>query len=134
MALVINSAPATGHKFIPASQKGLEDPFTVYLKPLDSRDLLMLEDEVVVKKGEDTLFLASGSYAFKVVQKTLRDWENIVDTEGKPEVLRKDISGEASAESVGIIPSELITEISNAISAVSRDPGSYQLYFVDEEE
>jgi len=134
MALVVNSAPQGGHKFIPSSQKGQENPFTVYLKPLDSRDLLLLEDEVVVKKGEDTMFLASGSYSFKVVQKTLVSWENINDDDGKEHVLVKDISGEAAAESVGIIPSDMITEISNAISAISRDPSTFQLFFADVEE
>ena len=134
MALVINSVPQSGHKFIPSSQKGQENPFTVYLKPLDSRALLTLEDEVVVKKGEDTVYLASGSYAFKVLQKTLVSWENINDEDGLPHVLVKDASGDASAESVGLIPSDLITEISNAISAISRDPSTFQLFFADVEE
>jgi len=129
MALVVNSAPQGGHKFIPSSQKGEEKPFTVYLKPLDSRDLLKLEDEVVIKKGDDTVFLASGSYAFKVVQKTLQSWENIVDDNGEPYVLSRDVNGEASLESVGLIPAEMITEISNAISAISRDPAAFQIYF-----
>lgn len=134
MALIVNSVPQEGHKFVPSSQKGQENPFTVYLKPLDSRDLLALEDEVVVKKGEDTVFLASGSYAFKVVQKTLQSWENINDEDGQEHKLSKGITGEASVESVGLIPAEIITEISNAISAISRDPSTFQLFFADGEE
>jgi len=134
MALVVNSAPQGGHKFIPTSQKGEDKPFTVFLKPLDSRDLLKLEDEVVVKKGEDTVFLASGSYSFKVVQKTLQSWANILDDSGEEYILRKDINGEASVESVGLIPAELVTEISNAISAISRDPAAFQIYFGESEE
>lgn len=134
MALVVNSAPQGGHKFIPISQRDEESPFTVYLKPLDSRDLLKLEDEVVVKKNDDTVFLASGSYSFKVVQKTLQSWTNILDDDGEPYILNRDMSGEASLESVGLIPAEMITEISNAISAISRDPAAFQIYFGEIEE
>lgn len=134
MAIVVNTTPKGGHKFVPDSQKGEENPFTVYLKPLDSRDILKLEDEVVVKKGDDTVFLASGSYSFKVVQKTIQSWENINGEDGKALALITDINGEASAASIGMIPSQMITEISNAISAISRDPATYQLYFAEAEE
>lgn len=133
MAIVVTSTPKEGHKYTPISQRGKENPFFVYVKPMDSRDILQLEDEVVVKKGEDTVFLASGSYAFKVVERSLISWSGIEDDKGKPLVLKKDITGLASADSVKQIPSELITEISNAVSAISRDPSTYQLYFTDEE-
>lgn len=134
MALVVQPVPKGGHKFIPLSQKGEDKPFTVYLNPLDSRDILKLEDEVVVKKGDDTVFLASGAYAFKVVQKTLQAWENITDADGKDLTLVKTLDGEASVESVGMIPSNIITEISNAISAISRDPSTYRYYFSEVKE
>jgi len=129
MAIVVNSTPKEGHKFVPVSQRGEKEPFTVSVKPLDSRDLLELEDEVVVKKGGDTVFLASGAYAFKVVKRCLVSWENISDDKGKAIILKKDVSGQASDESVGMIPSDLISEISGAITAISRDPSTFQLYF-----
>ena len=133
MAIRVTSTPKEGHKYTPISQRGEENPFFVYVKPLDSRDILQLEDEVVVKKGEDTVFLASGSYAFKVVQRSLVSWAGIEDDAGNPITMKKEIGGKASEESVKQIPSELITEISNAVSAISRDPATYQLYFTDEE-
>ena len=135
MAIQVKVTPKEGYKFVPVSQRDEkeENPFFVYVKPLGSRDMLQLEDEVVVKKGEDTVFLASGSFAFKVVQKSILGWSGIEDEEGKEIPLRNDISGVASEESVSRIPSELVTEISNAVSAISRDPSMYQLYFTDME-
>jgi len=133
MAIIVNTIPKEGFKYIPKNQKEEEKPFFVHVKPLNSKDLLELEDSVVVKKGEDTVYLASGSFAFKVVQKTLQAWEGIEDASGKNLVLKKDIHGLASEESIGRIPTEYITEISTAIAAISRDPSLYQLYFDAEE-
>ena len=79
------------------------------------------------------MYLASGSFAFKVVQKALQSWSGIEDQEGKPLVLKKELTGQSAEESVSRIPTEYITEISNAVSAISRDPSLHQLYFTEEE-
>ncbi len=134
MAIKLAKVPTLGHKYIPLSERGEENPFTVWVKPMSSKTLMTLEDAVVIRKNSEEVFLAAGVFAFKTCQVSIMSWANIEDAEGKPLELKKEIGGVASEESIGCIPSDFITEISNVVATISRDPGQIQVLFDNEDE
>ncbi len=130
MAIRINKTPTKGYKYIFQSERDVENPFTVWIKPLQTRDLLDLEDRMVQRQGED-VFIAQGVFSFRVAQQGILAWENINDEKDK--ALKLSITdGLADEDSIASIPADLITEVSSVINAITRDPASIQIFFPEE--
>jgi len=127
MAIKINKTPVKGYKYIFQSEREVENPFTVWVKPLQTRDLLDLEDRMVQRQGED-VFIAQGVFSFRVAQQGILAWENINDDKDK--ALKLQITdGLAEEDSIANIPADFITEVSSVINAITRDPSSIQIFF-----
>jgi hypothetical protein len=127
MAIKCSVTPDKGHKYIPLAERGSENPFTVWIKPLGARDLLELEDMVVQKKAGDVMILASGIFAFRIVQRAIVDWENLIDDSNKQIKPIFSIDGVVSDESLSRLPAAIINEISNIVSHISKDPSQIQI-------
>lgn len=133
MALKVIVAPLVGYKYIPQSQKGEENPFTLWVKPLTAKQLMNLEDKVVKRSPESEVTLSAGEFSFNVCKLAIVSWENIEDEQGQALKLKLNSDGTVSDESICYIPPELITEIANVVSAVSRDKGNIQIFFGEDE-
>jgi len=130
MAIKINATPSKGYKYIFQSEREVENPFAVWIRPLQTRDLLDLEDRMVQRQGEE-VYIAQGVFAFKVAQQGILAWENINDEKDK--ALKLSITdGLADEDSIACIPADLITEVSSVINAITRDPASIQIFFPEE--
>jgi hypothetical protein len=132
MAIKITKPVATGYKYIPTSERGEKEPFAIWVKPLSTRDLMVLEDNVVRRESE-TVFLSAGQLSFKVLQKSLVSWENITDADGNAITVRRNADGTASEESLGYLGAEMITEIANVVAAISRNTANIQIFFPEDE-
>lgn len=128
----ISKVPKEGYKYIPLSERDQENPFSVMVKPLTSKQLMTLEDKVVRRDGQELTF-SSGEFSFNVCKLTIISWENIEDSDGQPLVIKLNSEATVTDLSLGYIPSEIITEIANVVTSVSRDPGKAQIYFGTEE-
>lgn len=133
MAITLAKTPSTGYKYIPTSQKEEKNPFVVWVKPISSHALMIFEDAVVQRKDE-TVYLSAGLFSFKVLQKALVAWEGIQDAEGEDLKIKRNSDGTATEETISNIPSELITEIANVVAAISRNPANIQIFFPEEPE
>ena len=112
------------HTFVPFSERGKEDAFTVTLKPLDARTLAKLEDGYVVFGGgneAESVSLQQGSYNFKALKYGIVSWENLTDGE-KEYPVKKNAKGEVLDECLALLPSSIVTEIANVIVAISKFP------------
>jgi len=130
MALKVNNIPSKGYKYIPKSEEGVENPFAVWIKPLQTRDLLDLEDRMVQRDGE-SVFIAQGIFSLRTAQQGIVAWENINDDKGNAINLESE-NGVASEESIANIPADMITEIAGVVNAITRDPSSIQIFFPED--
>lgn len=130
MALKINKTPVKGYKYIFQSEREVENPFTVWIKPLQTRDLLDLEDRMVQRQGED-VFIAQGVFSFRVAQQGILAWENINDDKNKAIKLAI-TDGVSNEDSIASIPADMITEVASVINAITRDPASIQIFFPED--
>lgn len=131
MALIIAKIPQEGYKYILTSQRDEKDPFVVWVKPISSNTLLVLEDGVVSRKNEE-VYLSSGMFSFKVLQKSLVAWEGITDSDGDAIKIKRNSDGTATEETISYIGSEGITEIANVVAAISRNSSNVQIFFPSE--
>ena len=131
MAITLSKTPIEGYKYIPASQKEDLDPFVVWVKPISSHALMIFEDSVVSRKDE-TVYLSAGLFSFRVLQKSLVSWEGIQDANGDALKIKRSSDGTVTEETISYIPSELITEIANVVAAISRNPANIQIFFPEE--
>lgn len=134
MAIKVAKVPTEGYKYIPLSERSEESPFTVWIKPVSAKQLLTLEDAVVKRGQEGDVTLSAGQFSFNTLKLALVAWDNIEDADGKGLVLRKNMDGSIADESICFIPADIITEIANVVSAISRDPSKTQIFFFEEEE
>ena len=130
MAIKVANTPAEGFKYIPMREKGEQNPFTVWIRPIGTRDLLHLEDMIVSRKEDpegNSVHYSQGIFAFRLVQQGLLKWDNIEGADGKPLDLKFE-DGVAAADSVAYIAAEYLIEISAVISSITRDPANIQIF------
>jgi hypothetical protein len=127
MAIVIKSIDKD-LGYVPMSEIGTENPFTVFLKPLSAKELLLLEDKVVKRDGEEMSF-AMGQYAFNVCKAATNGWSNINDAEGKAISFEKSADGIALDSTVALMGVDIIQEVANVITAISRDQSKIATFF-----
>lgn len=129
----ISTTPTEGYKYTPISERGLELPFSVWVKPLNSKQIVSLEDKVVRRDGQEVT-LSSGEFGFNVCKLSIISWENMEDSESTQVVPKKQSDGTLTDYSVGLLPVDIIMEIANVVVAVSKDPGKIQVFFGTAEE
>ena len=110
------------YKYIPIQERGAEEPFTVYIKPLGVRQLAKLEDSYVVIKDGDGLALQQGAYNTKALKAGIIRWENLKDADGKEYQVEKNAKGEVLDSTLELLPPTLLTEIANVIVSISKYP------------
>lgn len=132
MAIIIQKVEEN-LKYIPMNEQGVENPFSVTVKPLDIKTLLMLEDKVV-KREDNEISFSMGRYSFDVCKASIINWENINDSEGKPVEFKKASDGVPLDDTIGKLGVEYIQEISNVVTAISRDKSKIQIFFGETKE
>ena len=110
------------YKYIPVSERGQKDPFTVYIKPLGVRQMAKLEDNYVVIKEGDGVSLQQGAYNTKALKNGIDRWENLKDEDGKEYFVEKNGKGEVLDSSLDLLPPTILAEIANVIISVSKFP------------
>ena len=128
MAIVYNKELTEGFEYVVESERGEDKPFTVVIKPIDSVRLVTLEDGLLKRSQDNSLSLSTGSYNVSLCQNAIAGWKNLLDEKGKEIPITLDIQGFIIAESLALIPTSLITEISGVIASVSQDPSTIQLF------
>jgi hypothetical protein len=127
MAIVIK-AIKNNLKYVPMTQLGEEKPFAVIVKPVDIKSLMTLEDQVVKREGEAVSF-SMGRYAFDVCKASVIGWENIEDADGNPIEFKKSSDGVATDNTIAYMGTDIIQEVANVVSAISRDSSKVDVFF-----
>jgi len=130
MAIVITKSKEN-LKYIPVSELEVENPFCVYVKPLTTKELLLLEDRVV-SRVDDAISFSMGAFAFNVCKASIVGWENINDVEGNLLDFKKSADGLPLDSTISAIGAEFIQEVSNVIAAISRDSSKISVFFPEE--
>ena len=131
MAIVITKSK-TELKYIPTTEKKAKKPFSVFVNLLDTKVLLMLEDKVVKREGDSVSFF-TGRYSFDVCKASIVGWENILDEEGKDVPFEKGLDGLPLDSTIAMLGVDLIQEISNVVTAATKDKSKIQVFFTSEE-
>ena len=129
MAIKITKVPDEGYKYTPKLEEGKDDAFSVWIKPLGTKELMLLEDRMIEKDANGNSYYALNSYSCRCVQKAFVSWENMQDASGKDITPMLNVDGTLSDDSVSCIPTEMITEIASVVSAISKDSSQIQMYF-----
>ena len=131
MAIKVPKIPKEGYKLIPESEKEDPRPFTVWVKPIGSKALLDLEDNLVQRKDGDALVYAQNIFEYKVVQLGLMAWDNVFDESNKKVELQFNADGSVSEDSLSPLPQNIIRELATIIATITRDPSTISLFFPD---
>jgi hypothetical protein len=128
MAIVFNATLTEGFTYIVESERGLENPFSVTIKPVDSVRLVQLEDGLLKRAQDNSLSISTGSYNISLCRNAITGWSGMTGEDGKDISVLLDIKGYISEESLSQLPTALITEIAGVIAAVSQDPSTIQTF------
>lgn len=131
MAITYNQV-SEGFWYTPDSQKGEETPFRLKLKTIPSKELVKLQDGLLLRGLNDTISLKTGTYSVSVCKLAILDWEGVLDTDGKSIACVVSKGGMITDESLNVIPAPMFEEISNVVTTVSQDPSTLQLFKDDE--
>jgi hypothetical protein len=119
MALFVSRSKE--YTFVPFSERGKDDAFTVVISSLDSKVLALLDDGYVIFGGEESITLKQGTYNLKALKYGIKSWSNLTDGETDYPI-KKNAKGEVLDECLALLPPAVIAEIANAIVAVSKFP------------
>lgn len=128
MAIVYDARVQEGFTYTPVDQRGDTDPFTVVIKPISSRDLIKLQDNLLQRDIEDKISLKTGTYNLKACKLGIISWSGIRDADGKEILIKKDFDGLVSDTSLDILPTRYFDELSGVIVHVSQDPKAVNIY------
>jgi len=126
--IVYNKELAEGFGYTVESERGEAKPFKVTIVPIDSVRLVTLEDGLLKRGADNSLSLSTGSHNVSLCKNAITGWDNLVDSKNKPIELILDGNGFISEESLGLLPTTVITEIAGVISSVSQDPATIQMF------
>jgi len=127
MAITIKKSPHT-YEFVPLSERGESEPFTVTIKVLPPRQFTILEDKMAKINQDESISFTTGTFNWSVIKKGLVDWDNMLDEDGKQIRAAKNGKGELLDESLDLLPLDIITEIANTIVSISKDPDNADLF------
>lgn len=135
MALIYNAELTEGFTYIPRSERGQENPFSVKIKPLDSVAMVRLQDGLYQRSTTtDSVSLRTGSYNVSVLEASIIGWDNLTDQNGKQIPIKLIKAGTISRESLNKIPSSMFDELSSVVIAVSSDPANLQIFVGGDDE
>jgi len=120
------------YEYTPVNQRGEEKPFSVTFKRIPLDVLAVLQDEAVALSQSGTYTINVNSQYLKTLKYALTGWKNVND--GKKDIKFRIVHGEASDESLGIIPPELRAEIASIIIEVSKDPANADVILGNEDD
>lgn len=128
MAIVYDSRLQEGFAYTPVDQRGDKNPFSVKIKPIASRDLVKLQDNLLQRDMEDKISLKTGTYNLKACKIGIIDWTGMLDKDGAEIKMKKDFDGAISDASLDIIPTRYFDEIAGVIIHVSQDAKAIDMY------
>jgi len=123
MALVHNPQ-LKGFDYTPLDQLGEDNPFTLKLKTLTPRALIILQDSIIARDSKGSTIVQSGAYSVGVCLQGIVGWSGIEDTDSKEVKIKLEGAGTISPKSLDSIPHTYYEEIASIIIAVSQDPAS----------
>ena len=132
MAIKVTKHPKEGYKFIPMSERGEEQPFTAWLRPIGAKALSELEDSLVQRKGADAMIFTQNTFEYRLVQLGLVDWDNVYDENNQKVSLKKNADGVVVEDLLDPLPQQIIKEMAMVISSITRDPSTIKDFFSDE--
>ena len=127
MAITIQKTQET-YEFIPLSERGEKNPFTVTIKRLPPRQFTILEDKMAKINQDESISFTTGTFNWAVLKKGVIDWANMNDVDGKPIHPTKSGKQELLDESLDLLPLDIISEIANTIVSISKDPDNIDIY------
>ena len=133
MALKITKK-SDGYEYIPLTERGSKDPFTVKVKRIMPRQFTILEDKMAKINKDESISFTTGSFNWEVLKKGTDGWLNLQDENGKEIKCIKSGAGEILDSSLDLLPLAILTEIANVIVGISKDPDNAEVYLgsVDE--
>jgi hypothetical protein len=133
MALKVRTSKPKTYEYIPISERGEEKPFTVEIRQLSKREYAVIEDKLARFHRDESITFSSMSTNYELVQQGLVGWKNMFDDRGKPiEPVIK--NGVVDAESLDLLPIEIIQELANVIAGITKDPDNADIYLgIDKE-
>jgi len=114
-------------EYIPNSQKGEKDPFTVSLKRLSPKEYALIEDKLIQYHQDEVMTFSTSITNFTAVQNSLINWKNMLGEDNKP-ISPKFNNGLLDEKSLELIPMPMITEIANVVVGISKDPENADQY------
>lgn len=119
MALIINTSKEI-LKYIPIDELEEENPFTLLIKLLDAREVLLLEDSIVHNNDRGEVTLSHGRYAFNTCKASIVGWENIYNSQGEPIPFIVDGStpSDTTISALGVL---YIQEVATVVIECSKD-------------
>ncbi len=134
MAIIANKKE-TDYEYIPMSERGEENPFTMKIKRILPRQFSILEDKMAKINSDESISFTTGSFNWEVLKKGSLGWYNLLDENGKEVKCVKNGQGEILDASLDLLPLSIITEVANVIVGISKDPDNADVYLgsVDEE-
>lgn len=128
MAIIYDSRVQEGFTYTPVDQRGDKNPFSVTIKPIASRDMIKLQDNLLQRDNEDKISLKTGTYNLKACKLGIVNWSGILDKDSVEIQMKKDFDGYISDSSLDIIPTRYFDEIAGVIIHVSQDPKAIDTY------
>jgi predicted PilT family ATPase len=119
------------YEYTPVDQRDEAKPFSVVFKRIPLDVLAVLQDESVALNQSGTYTINVNSQYLKALKYALVDWKNVND--GKKDIKFRIVHGEASDESLEILPPELRAEIAAIIIEVSKDPANADVILGNED-
>ena len=127
MAIKITEAPKS-FDYIPLTERGEQNPFTVTIQKLPPKQFTILEDKMAKINQDESISFTTGTFNWAVIKQGVLSWENLLDANDKPITVLKASNGEILDQSLNLLPLELITEIANVIVSISKDPDNADIY------
>lgn len=130
MALQVTKAKLeTSFEYVPLSQKGEDNPFTIQFEAIKLDELAELQDSAIRinKDGEYSVSINTLNYA--VIKAALTGWSNISDDKGAIRFKRDDKG--ATDSSLSLIPGDIRNELATIIVEVSKDLPNAEEYLAE---
>ena len=113
--------------FTPSDQRNEKNPFKIKFKRLTTRELSVLEDNLVTLKQNDSVSFAQASYNYGAIKNALLDWQGVLDDKNKEIKLEFNSKGQVKDKYIDMI-APYINEIATVIIQLSKNPTNKDLF------
>jgi len=110
---MIAISPKEVREYILESERDSKSPTVFKLRSLSIREAVEIED--IIGKSLNASGYPVGTFNYKVLKYGLVGWENLKDEKGKDVPFILDATGKVSDDSLGVLPTEVRTELANAV-------------------